>query len=98
MTSSHILTASFKGGLADRGELPSNDLEKSLSGARRLLAHHANFYTTGKIAATGKSDTRFYQITCHPPRQGSFIYDLSVNLLGNAIWEVAKYSFGDFIR
>ncbi len=51
-----------------------------------------------RTAATGKSDTKFYQITCHPPRRGSFIYDLSVNLLGNAIWEMAKYTFGDFIR
>jgi hypothetical protein len=56
------------------------------------------FYLTGKTAATGKSATRLYVIGCHSHRPGSFILELSVNLLANGIWDMAKYAFGDFVR
>jgi hypothetical protein len=67
-------------------------------GARQLLAYHAQFYLAGKIAATGKSSTKLYEIHYLGARQGCLILDLSINLLGNAIWEAAKYAFGDFVR
>jgi hypothetical protein len=98
MSSSHLLTAEFKGGIADAGELPPADFIHSLTGARRLLAHHAHFFITGKTAKVGKSETRDYRITFRSTRKGSFIYDLSVGILASAMFTAGQYAFGDFFR
>jgi len=104
LATSHRVIFKFDGLTAEAGELDGSDAEHFTSGARRLLALQATFYTKGKVPALAVSKTDHYRITWATRYRGSVVDPWSVAIIGGAVGTVLghysikalDYSFAEF--
>lgn len=106
MVSQHRVIFRFDGRLAERGDLDGSDAEHFTSGARRLLAIQAGFFTTGKAPTSAVARTERYHVIRSTRSRGSVIDPWTIAIVGGAAGSVfghysikAKdYTFANFAK
>jgi hypothetical protein len=88
----HILTITHSGLLADLGAMDAAHAERTVRGARRLLAASA-YYTRGHVPDRLSSRTREFQIVEFAPEQGSVKRDLLIAIAWSALYDVVRVPF-----
>jgi len=94
---SHLLTIRYTGLLADSGVMVASHAEKSMRGARWLLAASAYQYTRGECPFRLHSQTDDFQIVEFASRDGSLVRELLVGIAGSAVYDIGKVYFPDVL-
>ena len=95
---SHVFTAKFTGGIADEHEFVIPHLQRSVDGAKRMLASYAHFYTNYDVPHAAQPETPDYSVRFKRAGDGCFFYDVSVNILSNGIWAAGFYGYAEFVH
>lgn len=96
------LRITYRGGLADRNELPGYDGAASIDGMTRAIHIATHAYMTGEIVSRATA-LKGAKIVMRPARQGSFIFDLIVLMetypaTSTAAVALSGPAFYDFIK
>jgi hypothetical protein len=95
---SHLLSLRYDG--LDAGVfngIGTAGSKQVIAGAQVLLGAHGHFFTEGAVPDRILDRTTQFVIRDMGRRRGSWIADISISIIGAALWDMTKFNFTNFV-